>query len=97
MFAMTGRTADLHKVVFAIEFGTGEGEGGPFALYMTLFPKHDPSEDDGRSLTTYSTIDSRSGAKASRDRLGKLSMFKWPLLVWTVFGTSLTLADGVLT
>jgi hypothetical protein len=80
----------VDQVIIALEFGTGEGEGGPFALFMTLFPK---PEYDGRSLTTYSTIDSRTDEK----RLGKLARFRWPLMVWAIFGTALTLADGVLT
>lgn len=82
----------LKYVVIALEFGTGEGEGGPFALFMTLFPK---PEYDGRNLTTYPTIQSR--VHADENRLGKLARFRWPLMVWAIFGTGLTLADGVLT
>ena len=86
--------ADGEQVGFALEFGTGPGEGGPFALFMTLFPSREP-RDDGRSLTTYPTnIFSLHG---TGDRRDKLTRFKWPLFIWTIFGTSLTLADGVLT
>jgi KUP system potassium uptake protein len=82
------------QVCFALEFGTGEGEGGPFALYMTLFPKRDPT-DEQRSLTTYTTMDSK--APREKGRLGKLANLRWPLLVWAIFGTALTLSDGILT
>ncbi|RSH89944.1 hypothetical protein EHS25_001930 [Saitozyma podzolica] len=84
----------LKYVCFALEFGTGEGEGGPFALYMTLFPKRDPT-DEQRSLTTYTTMDSK--APCEKGRLGKLANLRWPLLVWAIFGTALTLSDGILT
>ncbi|GFZ49919.1 hypothetical protein JCM24511_07322 [Saitozyma sp. JCM 24511] len=84
----------LKYVFFALEFGTGEGEGGPFALYMTLFPKRDPT-DEQRSLTTYTTMDSK--APREKGRLGKLANLRWPLLVWAIFGTALTLSDGILT
>ncbi|ORY35333.1 potassium transporter [Naematelia encephala] len=81
----------IKYVGFALEFETGEGEGGPFALFMALFPKHELA-DDGRSLTTYPTMDSHDPKKKEG-----LKRFKWPLFIWTVFGTSLTLADGILT
>ena len=82
-------------VIFALEFGTGEGEGGPFALYMSLFPKR--HLEDGRTLTTYSTMDNARYKASEERRLGWLARFKWPLMIWALFGTALTLADGVLT
>ncbi|RXK34903.1 hypothetical protein M231_07837 [Tremella mesenterica] len=74
-------------VIFALEFETSAGEGGPFALYMSLFPPSPPEE--ARSLTGFSdtNVTEKKGLKR----------FKWPLLVWAVFGTAMTLADGVLT
>ena len=60
---------------------------------MSLFPRPDPTEG-GRSLTTYNTIDS---GRVETDRLGKLKRLRWPLMVWAIFGTALTLSDGVLT
>ncbi|WVR04896.1 hypothetical protein IAU60_001908 [Kwoniella sp. DSM 27419] len=80
----------LVQVLFALEFGTGEGEGGPFALFMSLFPRHDPED---RSLTKYSTYDYRGHRPEGRS----LTQWRWPLLIWTLFGTALTLSDGVLT
>ncbi|ODO11951.1 potassium uptake protein [Cryptococcus amylolentus CBS 6273] len=85
----------LKYVVFALEFGTDKGEGGPFALFMGLFPKAEASPD-GRILTTYNTNDGEVPYDSS-GRLAKLRRFKWPLFAWTVFGTALTLADGILT
>ncbi|WVQ71165.1 potassium uptake protein [Cryptococcus sp. DSM 104548] len=82
-------------VVFALEFGTDKGEGGPFALFMGLFPKAEASPD-GRSLTAYNTTDG-DVPYDSTGRLSILQRFKWPLFAWTVFGTALTLADGILT
>nr|ODN93273.1 potassium uptake protein [Cryptococcus depauperatus CBS 7841] len=85
----------LKYVVFALEFGTGRGEGGPFALFMSLCPKAE-STTDGQSLTTYTTDDGVMPFNGN-GRLAKLQKFKWPLFVWTVFGTALTLSDGILT
>ena len=85
-------------MVIALEFGTSEGEGGPFALFMTLFPRREPVDSEGgRSLTTFPTLDYNSRRNADEERLGKLGRFRWPLMIWAIFGTALTLSDGVLT
>jgi KUP system potassium uptake protein len=63
-------------------------------MYMTLFPKRDPT-DEQRSLTAYPTMDSKEPGE--KGRLGKLATLRWPLLVWAIFGTALTLSDGILT
>ncbi|THV03032.1 potassium transporter [Dendrothele bispora CBS 962.96] len=80
----------IKYVGISLQFGTLEGEGGSFALWQGIYPK-DEKDDNDRTLTG--------------DSLGKVttngSRFKqamrWPLLVWSLFGTALTLADGVFT
>lgn len=73
---------------------------------MHLFPQRDPTEN--RSLTTYNTVSSGGLADSLYDsnpkgrgnsgaRLSLLKRWRWPLFVWAVFGTSLTLSDGILT
>ena len=70
------------------------GEGGTFALLQGLYPRS-PFTDFDRTLT------SESGLKLRSDRNGRgqlfLTSFKWLLYFWSLFGTSLTLSDGILT
>ncbi|CAE6398379.1 unnamed protein product [Rhizoctonia solani] len=92
----------LKYVGFALSFGTKEGEGGTFALFHGLFPPNFVSDDEDRSLTHDSTHkylnDTLSPSnRSSTSRLGKNSWLRWILLPWTLFGTSLCLADGVFT
>lgn len=70
------------------------GEGGTFALMQGLFPKHDTDEED-RTLTGDSTrIGSwHDGIRGRRF----LDAARWPLVVWSLFGTALTLSDGIFT
>ncbi|KDQ61961.1 hypothetical protein JAAARDRAFT_204343 [Jaapia argillacea MUCL 33604] len=84
----------LIKYVFiCLRFGTREGEGGTFALFQGLFPPKDRDPGYDRTLTGDSVI---AGSKFSSS--AKLpSRFRWPLLVWCLLGTSLTLADGIFT
>ncbi|KAF8584646.1 potassium transporter [Ramaria rubella] len=82
----------LLKYVFvALYFGTEEGEGGCFALYHGLLPPKTATAEEDRSLTGDSTYHNRPNG------FHQLLRFKWVLLPWTLFGTSLTLADGVFT
>ncbi|TEB40003.1 potassium transporter [Coprinellus micaceus] len=72
----------LIKYVFiSLFFGTKEGEGGSFALFQGLYPGAEKDFDADRTLTVY----------PSKDRI------RLPLLIWSLFGTALTMADGVLT
>ncbi|THU95303.1 potassium transporter [Dendrothele bispora CBS 962.96] len=106
-------------VLISLEFGTDEGEGGPFALFLGLYPKRptDPSFD--RSLTfndegdqdVYTTTTTKkskthlleSQTQELRTRSDSNSnsrlreMLRFPCMVWCLFGTALTLADGVFT
>ncbi|KAH8091723.1 potassium transporter [Cristinia sonorae] len=81
----------LKYVFFTLRFGTHEGEGGTFALFQGLFPPQDKDFDADRTLTGDSH-------KQNPNDSAKLSpKLRWPLLIWALFGTSLTLADGVFT
>ncbi|EIN06328.1 potassium transporter [Punctularia strigosozonata HHB-11173 SS5] len=86
----------LVKYVFiSLHFGTSEGEGGTFALYQGLFPRAKEDPDSDRVLTGGSTDPTAKSEWSSIPRLSK--HLKWPLLIWCLFGTSLTMADGILT
>lgn len=82
------------QVIITLRFGTGEGEGGTFALYQGLFPPDEANDDDDRALTGDSAALRATSTKSSAE---KLAPVKWFLLPWTLFGTSLAIADGVLT
>ncbi|GAA5909582.1 hypothetical protein JCM6882_003461 [Rhodosporidiobolus microsporus] len=82
--------------LIALHFGTGEGEGGPFAIYTTLFPSRTGGkEDGGRSLTGY-TNGAPSTAPKTRSLLHR-RVPKFSLFVLVLLGVSLTIADGMLT
>ncbi|KZP18771.1 potassium transporter, partial [Athelia psychrophila] len=88
----------LKYVFISLHFGTHEGErtlpkGGTFALYQGLFPPDDPDLDD-RTLTGDSY--KQGSSKTGGSRRMKES-FRWPLLAWCLFGTSLTIADSIFT
>ncbi|KAL7409758.1 potassium transporter [Mrakia frigida] len=84
--------------IICLYFGTDEGEGGCFALFVGLFPPRTASDDD-RELTQYSAKDERVLDSTPVDRAGSglLRKSKWPLMAWALFGTALIIADGVLT
>ncbi|EKM49054.1 uncharacterized protein PHACADRAFT_202067 [Phanerochaete carnosa HHB-10118-sp] len=65
-------------------------EGGTYALFQGLYPPKHSDFDDDRTLTGDSFKSEASHSKLSTKLL-------WPLLVLSLFGTSLTLADGVFT
>jgi KUP system potassium uptake protein len=71
------------------------GEGGTFALLQGLFPKRNTDEED-RTLTGDS---SRGNTQYESDVRGRpfLDAAKWPLYMWSLFGTALTLSDGIFT
>ncbi|KAI0061789.1 potassium transporter [Artomyces pyxidatus] len=80
----------IKYVLICLHFGTHEGEGGTFALFQGLYPP--------KSFETAPTRDSMNvGMKPSRLNLKAPPKLRWTLLVWSLFGTSLTMADGVLT
>ncbi|KAI0072602.1 potassium transporter [Panus rudis PR-1116 ss-1] len=83
----------LKYVFFCLNFGTREGEGGTFALYQGIYPPRQHDEITGRILSDYSI-----GAESKNTKTTRMSnKFRWPLLIWAFFGTSLTLADGIFT
>ncbi|KAL4246797.1 Potassium transporter [Abortiporus biennis] len=83
----------LVKYVFiTLRFGTQEGEGGSFALFQGLFPPEHKDFDSDRTLTGDSSM-----KKTSTTRAKLPESWRWPLLLWALFGTSLTLADGIFT
>ncbi|KAI0060612.1 potassium transporter [Artomyces pyxidatus] len=80
----------IKYVIICLQFGTHEGEGGTFALFQGLYPP--------KSFETAPTRDSLSvGMKPSKLNLKAPPQLRWTLLIWSLFGTSLTMADGVLT
>ncbi|KAI0264210.1 potassium transporter [Gloeopeniophorella convolvens] len=80
----------LIKYVFiCLQFGTHEGEGGTFALFQGIYPP--------KSFESTPTHDSMMAGKKFRRNLKAPMSLRWPLLVWSLLGTSLTMADGVLT
>ncbi|TRM65069.1 potassium transporter [Schizophyllum amplum] len=82
----------LLKYVFvSLYFGTREGEGGTFALYQGIYPPDEKDFDNDRTLTGDS-VNVPSSRMSSFKRL-----FRWPLLIWCLCGTALTMADGVFT
>ncbi|KIP04939.1 hypothetical protein PHLGIDRAFT_92762 [Phlebiopsis gigantea 11061_1 CR5-6] len=84
----------LCKYVFVcLQFGTSEGEGGTYALFQGLFPPKRNDLDDDRTLTGDSF--KKFGSESPSSQLS--SKLWWPLLVMSLFGTSLTLADGIFT
>ncbi|KAK7685797.1 hypothetical protein QCA50_011143 [Cerrena zonata] len=82
----------LKYVFITLRFGTHEGEGGTFALFQGLFPQEEKDYDADRTLTG----DSYKAQKSPKN-YKIASQLRWPLLIWSLFGTSLTLADGVFT
>ncbi|KAG8951578.1 hypothetical protein FRC04_005865 [Tulasnella sp. 424] len=84
----------LKYIFIVLQFGTKEGEGGTFALFQGLFPPDVHNDDDDRALTGDSAF---LRAHSTRSSSEKLAPIKWPLLAWTLFGTSLSIADGILT
>ncbi|KAF8520592.1 potassium transporter [Hysterangium stoloniferum] len=79
----------LKYVFVALRFGTSEGEGGCFALYHGLIPPTHATAEEDRMLT--------GDSYNNQNKKNSLLRFKWVLLPWALFGTSLTLADGIFT
>jgi KUP system potassium uptake protein len=76
-------------VLICLHFGTHEGEGGTFALYQGIYPP--------KFFESTPTHDSMMAGKKRRDDIKPPKSLRWPILIWALFGTSLTIADGVLT
>ncbi|GAA5964905.1 hypothetical protein JCM3765_004101 [Sporobolomyces pararoseus] len=85
----------IKYAICALEFGTIEGEGGPFAVYTSLFPPPETKREN-RALTTYTTA---SVHQSFSDRISFFNrkIVKNALLVLALFGVGLTMADGLLT
>ncbi|KAF9468639.1 potassium transporter [Collybia nuda] len=84
----------LKYVIISLHFSTQEGEGGPFALFQGLFPPEDKDFDADRTLTG----ESLGGGVPHPPRGRHLKeKYRWPLLIWCLLGTALTMADGVFT
>jgi KUP system potassium uptake protein len=77
----------------ALEFGNSSGEGGPFAVFTSIYPPPEET-DENRALTSY-TITSNKNAGT-----GFFLEKRWVhaiLFAWVLFGTTLTMSDGLLT
>ncbi|KAG6914871.1 hypothetical protein DXG01_014846, partial [Tephrocybe rancida] len=93
-------------VVITLYFGTTEGSVflgmvaseiiDPFIQVKEgrMFPPADKDYDADRTLTGESLSETLSENRGKR-HINKV--FRWPLLVWCLFGTSLTMADGIFT
>ncbi|KZV71451.1 potassium transporter [Peniophora sp. CONT] len=77
-------------VLVCLRFGTTEGEGGTFALFQGLYPCA-----AFESAPTYDSMVANGQIPRQRRRTPK--NLRWTLLIWSLLGTSLTMADGVLT
>lgn len=66
------------QVFIALRFGTGEGEGGSFALFQGLYPPPNQDNDGDRVLTG----DSAYRAKSFSNSGHIPNRFRWPLLAW---------------
>ncbi|KIP07228.1 hypothetical protein PHLGIDRAFT_118284 [Phlebiopsis gigantea 11061_1 CR5-6] len=90
----------LCKYVFiCLRFGTVEGEGGTFALFQGLYPP-EQEYSDADSLIGSSSDEKESIADAEVHNVPRSTIspkYRWPLFVWCIFGTALTLADGIFT
>ncbi|KAF8343268.1 potassium transporter [Amanita rubescens] len=88
----------IKYVTISLFFGTGEGEGGTFALYQGLYPPADYDYETDRTLTYQEhksdLVEKLRNAPVQRKISRKLRL---PLLVWCLFGTALTMADGIFT
>ncbi|KIY68292.1 potassium transporter [Cylindrobasidium torrendii FP15055 ss-10] len=85
----------LFKYVFvSMFFATQEGEGGSFALFQGIYPRRPRDTSADRTLTgdyTNGKMTAPKPTKTLRERM------RWPLLIWSLAGTALTMADGVFT
>ncbi|KAF8476540.1 potassium transporter [Russula ochroleuca] len=79
----------LKYVFICLHFGTHEGEGGTFALYQGIYPP--------KVFEKSPTHESLMAGRRSRQNPKPPKSLRWPILIWALFGTSLTMADGVLT
>ncbi|KAG7440895.1 potassium transporter [Guyanagaster necrorhizus] len=87
----------LVKYVFtSLRFATQEGEGGSFALYQGLYPPKEKDYDADRTLTgDYGRELMRMSPSPVKATMKE--KLRWPLLLWCLFGTALTMADGMFT
>lgn len=71
------------QVIFALSFGSTEGEGGPFALFLQIFPRrsHLEDADEDRELTKYDSKDVTL-LQESRYPDSWFAKARWPLLIW---------------
>ncbi|GAA6030383.1 hypothetical protein JCM8097_009081 [Rhodosporidiobolus ruineniae] len=82
--------------LIALEFGTKDGEGGPFAIYTSLFPPRESKRDGFSALTTYTEATSPPSSRTATRFLHKPT-FKFALFTLVLLAVSLTIADGMLT
>ncbi|GAA6004079.1 hypothetical protein JCM10207_002415 [Rhodosporidiobolus poonsookiae] len=80
----------------ALEFGTGEGEGGPFAVYTSIFPPRETSDSNWNKIATYSVATSPPSSRAATRFLHRPAI-RFALFVLVLFGVALTIGDGMLT
>ncbi|KAF5347446.1 hypothetical protein D9756_011104 [Leucocoprinus leucothites] len=82
----------LKYVFISLHYGTYEGEGGSFALFQGLYPP--------RAFEAAPTRDSVAASQGGEHQMNKRrapEKLRWVFLIWSLFGTSLAMADGVLT
>lgn len=82
--------------LIALNFGVGPNgsrEGGPMALYISLYPS--PTDSDNRTLTSFPTFSSKLHSPSAPFFESK--WVKRLLFGWAAVGVSFTLSDGMLT
>ncbi|KAM0748500.1 potassium transporter [Meredithblackwellia eburnea MCA 4105] len=76
----------------ALQFGNSTGEGGPFAVYTSIYPPPEES-DEQRALTNYTT----GTALTKKSSFLDIPAVKSLVYAWVLFATCLTISDGLLT
>ncbi|OAV89538.1 hypothetical protein, variant [Puccinia triticina 1-1 BBBD Race 1] len=79
--------------LIALEFGTGEGEGGPFALFAQLYP----AEKEGAELALPSIHSIGGHFTAGATTFLARPMVKPIIKIITLFAVALIMSDGILT
>ncbi|EFP81578.2 uncharacterized protein PGTG_07827 [Puccinia graminis f. sp. tritici CRL 75-36-700-3] len=79
--------------LIALEFGTGEGEGGPFALFAQMYP----TEKEGSELALPSIHSVGEHVTAGATSFLARPMVKPIIKVITLFAVALIMSDGILT
>lgn len=84
----------LKYSIIALQFGNGSAEGGPLAVWSSLYPRK-VDLTANRALTSFPTFSSRLHEPSAPFFESK--PVRLVLLGWTLFAVGLTISDGMLT